>query len=200
MRADELPDEPDRWIERAAAGDRDAAERLLARCLPTLRAFLRLQTGAVIRRNESLSDLVQSVCRRALADLPKLEQRTEESFRKRVFAIARHLLVDRARYYATRDAICRSQADPSWSTPDPELLGAYGPLVDPSMHAEMREQLERVERAMARLSQRDRDVITWSKIAGWSHAEIAAELGVAPGSVPVILYRALARLAEWLGE
>ncbi|MBX6362625.1 MAG: sigma-70 family RNA polymerase sigma factor [Gemmatimonadetes bacterium] len=59
---------------------------------------------------------------------------------------------------------------------------------------EQEEADERLRRALATLSERDRDAL-WLREAGLSYREIAAQLGLAPGAMGTTLARARQRLA-----
>ena len=73
-------------------------DRLLERHVPSLRKFLRLRCGPRIRDMESVSDLVQSVCREALQELDDFEYRGEPAFRAWLFRLAERRVVDRVRF------------------------------------------------------------------------------------------------------
>src|SRR5262245_53653184 len=75
-------------VAAAQDGDGGAADLLLRRYLPVLRAFVRLRSDNLIRARESTSDLVQTACRQALANLGQFEWRSEGSFRNWLFAMA----------------------------------------------------------------------------------------------------------------
>jgi len=56
-----------------------------------------------------------------------------------------------------------------------------------------------VQRALARLGQRDRQLLWLAHVEGASHREVAHALGLAVASVRVLLFRARRRLAAQLG-
>jgi RNA polymerase sigma-70 factor, ECF subfamily len=62
------------------------------------------------------------------------------------------------------------------------------------------EQRADLERAMAKLRPRDRELLWLAYAQGSTHEEIAAELGVGRPSVKVMLSRARQRLAQLLGR
>ncbi|MBL8756565.1 MAG: sigma-70 family RNA polymerase sigma factor, partial [Planctomycetes bacterium] len=61
-----------------------------------------------------------------------------------------------------------------------------------------REELAALEGAFDALTDEQRDVVTWSRLLGLSHQEIAARLGKTEVAVRKTLSRALARLAAVL--
>lgn len=169
--------------------------------LPELRAFIRLRLGPTIRARESSSDLLQSVCREALLESPTLEFRGERAFRRWLFTVAERKIIDRARYW---NADRRNPGHEGSSFDDASadeiarLRDSYAAFMRPSREADLREQVERLEAAFQRLSERDREVLTLSRLMGMSHAEVAESLGIAEGAARMALARALTRLSTEL--
>jgi RNA polymerase sigma-70 factor (ECF subfamily) len=56
-----------------------------------------------------------------------------------------------------------------------------------------------VQRALAKLALRDRQLLWLAHVEGASHREVAAALGLGVASVRVLLFRARRRLAAHLG-
>ncbi|MEL6430571.1 MAG: sigma-70 family RNA polymerase sigma factor [Planctomycetota bacterium] len=179
--------------QEAAAGDRDALEELLTRMLPDLRAFVRLRAGRLVQRHDEHSDIVQSVCREILAGAERFDHPGEAAFRRWLFTTTLRKLSDRRDHHtaARRDAVQAALG----ASDQERLLEAYGRVATPSNHAAVREELERVERAMAELDDEDRAIIVLARIAQVPRDEIARELGIGAGAVRMRLHRALARLA-----
>jgi RNA polymerase sigma-70 factor (ECF subfamily) len=178
----------------AAAGDRGALERLLAHYLPDLRAFVRLRSDEALRRRESSSDLVQSVCREVLEHADRFQHADDEAFRRWLFTTALRTIRDRRDFHLADKRDARREVNAADSAGDRALLERYSGFCTPSRAAGAREELERVERALDTLSEEHRTVISLSRVAGLSHAAIAAELGRSEGAVRMLLHRALAQL------
>src|SRR6185436_4751508 len=127
-------------------------------------------------------DLVQETFVRALDHQP-------ENPRAFLFTIAANLARDEA-----RAAVRRKQ--------HLELIkveAAEQTTPDPATTLEAREQDDAVRRALAGLSDRDRDVLLlWD--AGLNYAEIAKQTGLAAGAIGTTLARARKRLVEMYAE
>src|SRR5262245_37224910 len=86
-------------LDGATRGDAQALEELFERHLPLLRGYVRRHAGARRLERESAGDIVQSVCREVLLDLPRFEYRGEEAFRRWFLTAALNKIRARARYY-----------------------------------------------------------------------------------------------------
>ncbi len=71
---------------------------------------------------------------------------------------------------------------------------------DPADLAERAERRTDLSRAMRRLRPRDRAMLWLAYAEGSSHREIAQAVGVRPGSIKLLLFRARRRLAALLGS
>lgn len=186
-------------VQAAASGDPGAYDQLFEHNLPALVAFLRGRVGGELAGRESVRDLAQSVCREVLHDLDQLTFRNEEQFRAYLFLEASRKVVDRYRYHKQqrRDA-ARVEPLPSGGN-EAELLGAYGTLT-PSRAAGAKEELARVESALQRLPEAQREAVLLSRIAGLSYQEIARQKGASEAAIRGLVARGLARLAGLLGR
>ena len=179
-------------VARAQQSDRAAVELLLVRHLPNLEAFVRLRMGPTLRGLMTAPDLVQSVCREALADLTGFEFRGEAPFRHWLFVRAENKLREKHRFHheQKRDRQ-KERAMPDATT----ALSAYQTLVTPSKDLEVKEQMRRIEAAFDLLPSDYRDAITLHKLCGLSHAEIAERMQKSEGAVRNLVYRGISRLA-----
>jgi RNA polymerase sigma factor (sigma-70 family) len=189
---------PDSWcdlMQRARAGESGAIDALLARHVGALRAHVRSRMGRLLRARESSADLVQSICRELLADLPRFEPRHEAGFRNWLLRRAERKLGKRVRYWMRerRDATREQPLDASRAG-DPAARGDLGPL----RHAVAHEDVERFERAFASLSPREAQVVLLVRCIGLPHAEVAARLGTTEPATWTLLHRALAKLSTRL--
>lgn len=183
-------------LERAAGGDEQAREALLARHLAELTAFVRLRLGPALRARETSSDIAQSVCREVLEDLGGFEYRGAHGFRNWLLLRADRKIRDRGRFW-TRLKRSAHRELPLVAQEDEEqrVFEQLRTLFTPSRDAVAREELQRLERAFRELPDDYRRVIVLSRVLGLSHEEVARELDRTPIATRTLLSRALARLA-----
>lgn len=188
--------------ERAAAGDGEAVEILLTRYLPSLRAFVRTRMSPRLRARESSSDLVQSVCREVLAHLDRFRHPSEGAFKHWLFTTAQRKVSNRARSLeGLKREAGREQpvAVPAGASED-ALGDVYARISTPSRILGRREEIERLECAIDRLTSEQREVLVLAHLVGLSRAEIGAELDKSEVAVRGLLHRAMARMAILLEE
>jgi RNA polymerase sigma-70 factor, ECF subfamily len=131
----------------------------------------------VTRNAADTDDILQEAFCRLLG--AERELTTEEQFRKYVFRIASNLLVDRWRLQQ-REMI--SELDEARITTAPQALN----------------EGDNAMRMLARVPPRERALLWLAHVEGYSHDEIAQALGLARGSVRVLLFRARKRLRDVL--
>ena len=194
-----VPDDDADLIAAARAGDAAANDELFRRHLPALRAYLRARGDAAFRAREDVSDIVQSACLAAFANLHQFEWRGVGSFRAWLCALAENVVRNHRHYHeAEKRDPRREQARDDSS--DARLSEAYASIVTPSQHAGARERIRRFEEVLDSIPTEHRDVVVMSRILGLPHAEIALRLGKSEVAVRTMLSRALVHLASRLGD
>lgn len=197
-------DEVEGWIEAARRGDGDALHSLLERYLPELHAYVRLRAGRMLLSRESSADLVQSTCREVLGELDRFEYQGEKAFRSWLYTLTQHKLASRATYYQAqkrdvgREVPLAARGDAQASRTELDLADCYASVATPSRQLAAKQLVERMEEAFARLPDHYREVVLLSRTEGLDHAQIAERTGRSPGSVRMLLSRALAELARLL--
>jgi RNA polymerase sigma-70 factor (ECF subfamily) len=188
-------------LVRTQGGDHRAMDTLIARHLPSLRAFVRLRTDSLLRAHEEDSDVVQSVCRDLFEKLDDFEYQGETRFRNWLYVAVLNKIRRKREYWlaAKRDPRRERRRD-DLERSRTLLLDCYRSIATPSRHAADREQLARVEAALDRLPEHYREVITLARIVGLSQEELAEETGRSVASVRNLLSRALVRLSALLEE
>src|SRR5262245_59566976 len=182
-------------LRLSRSGDQQALQHLLDRHLPGLRAFARVRMSPLLRAHESGSDLVQSVCLELFEEIESFEFRGEEAFRSWLFTTLLNKLRNRERDVraAKRDA----RLEVAWpESRDGSLAVCYSIALSPSQQLVDEERVRAFEAAFDALPESYREVISLSKIARLSRAEVAKTMGRSEDSVKNLLYRGLVALAE----
>ncbi|MGZ3586309.1 MAG: RNA polymerase sigma factor [Candidatus Limnocylindrales bacterium] len=171
----------------------EAARRDPRRFEPLYRKYVgQVYSFAVyeLRDHHAAEDLTEQVFLRALAALPRFEERgTGEgsTFRVWLFQIARNALANERRLRGRR---------PQAPLEDAFELLAPGP--DPAARSAERDALARAWRAIERLPRDRRRAIVLRFVHEMSTVEIAGVMGRSEGAVRVLLHRALRAVADEL--
>jgi RNA polymerase sigma-70 factor (ECF subfamily) len=164
---------PDPVLLRAVEGDPVARRALVDRLGPLVWSLCR-------RLDPDPEDATQEVWEKVLRALPGFDPAGTASLSTWVATIAHRHLVDRHRRRVTRGvAVDPDEAAPPAAAPRPEQA--------------------RLESALGRLPEDQRRVVVLHHVHGVALEDIAAEEGVALGTVKSRLHRARARLVEELG-
>ena len=190
------PDDHTTLVSRLEAGETKVLEELLVRHLPQLEAFVRIKAGPGIRADESLSDVIQSVCCDVLAAQSRFDYRGEAEFRHWLCTQALHKIVSKARYHRA-DKRDRRREVPI-ATPSHADLCAT--IVTPSRVVAAKEQWHAVETAFDDLPDDYREALMLRRIVGLDYPRIAATLDRSEGAVRNLVYRATARLSTLLAD
>jgi RNA polymerase sigma-70 factor (ECF subfamily) len=200
--AGQQPD-TEQLLEEVRRGDRNARSRLLdrhrrrlcnmvgARMDPRLAARFNpsdVVQEALVDADRKLSDYVQQ---RPLPFYPWLRQ---FAWNRLVDLHRQHLLAGRRSVTREEMPIPRLPDQSAWELV--RALSARGS--SPSAHAEREETRQQVQQALARLPERDREVLVLRHLEGMTPTEIAAVLGIREAAVYTRHLRALRRLGELL--
>lgn len=174
-----------RLLDRARAGDRAALDALFVRHLKPLQRWARGRLPRVARDLTDTDDLVQNTLLQTFKRLDTFEPRHVGALQ----AYLRRAVLNRI-----RDELRRAGRRPDQiHLDDAEVESTQSPL-----EAAMgREAIDRYERALAQLSDSQREAIIARVEMGYSYDELADMLGVAtPDAARKATQRALVRLAE----
>lgn len=177
---------------------RPELEELLQRHLAALRSYVRLRSSAALRRVEPPSDVLQSALREIVARAESFRFTDEAAFRRWIHTIALHKIVSKTRYHgAARRTAGRAEdlASRLWEVPARDEGSHAG---TPSRHAMHSEDLERLQAALDRLDDEDREIVCLRRIFDVPTSEISAMTGLAESTVRWRLAQALTRLASEL--
>lgn len=175
-------------LRRAKAGDRAALDSLMARYLPRLRNWA---SGRLPMRARSLldtGDLVQEALVRTLERLDQIEVRGPGGFQAYVRSAVLNRIRDEIRWAGRRpgpDGVPESLESPA---PSPLEMAMGAELVD------------RYERALAALTEEERQLVHLRIELDYDYDEIAEMAGrPSRDAARVAVKRALKRLAEAMG-
>jgi RNA polymerase sigma-70 factor, ECF subfamily len=172
-------------LDRAAAGDMDAVERLFARHVKPLQRWASGRLPKWARDLADTDDLVQDALLQTFKRIGDLEARRVEALQ----AYLRQAVINRI-----RDELRRKGRQPHiLDLNDLELESALSPLEE----AIGREAVERYQRALRRLKPEERDAIIARIEMDYSYEELAQVLGKPTADAArKAAQRALVRLAE----
>lgn len=186
----------DAALHRASQGDRAALQELVAAHLPDIERFIRRRTGERFLGKESLSDLVQSAAREALAHLSTHEFQGAPAFQAWLYKIALTKIVARHRYHHADRRDVRREAREGDAVPFSEVCAHFS---SPSQVAMAKEMEERFTAAFAQLSPDHQEIFFLARVLEVPYVQIAAQLGKSEAACRNQLVRATARLGALLG-
>jgi RNA polymerase sigma-70 factor (ECF subfamily) len=168
-------------------GDREALERLFARCLPPLRRWARGRLPAAARGALDTQDLVQDTIVNSLRRLDRFDSRHEGALQAYLRQAVLNRIRDEARRFTRRPAAA-------------ELTDSYqSDAASPLDIAIGREGVARYEAALQQLRSADREAIIGRLELQYDYQELAVILGKPNANAArVAVTRALARLMEHL--
>ncbi len=199
-------DRTELMVGAAVRREPGALDRLIEAHLDDLRAFVRLQVEPKLRLRESQSDVVQSVCREVLEDLPQFEFRGVGSFRAWLFTAALNKVRQKGAFHrAQKRDVAREvrveAGDDSRASVGAALYASLcSPEPSPSQHAVAHEQAELIERAMDKLPEDYREALLLARVVGLSRREMAERMGRSESAVRTLLTRASIKLLAALEQ
>ena len=188
---DRIPTNPlestQQLLDLVRQGDRDALERLYARCVPPLRRWARGRLPAAARGALDTQDLVQDTVVNSLRRLEQFESRHEGALQAYLRQAVLNRIWDEARRFSRHPA-------------PTELSESFqSEAASPLDIAIGREGVARYEAALQRLRPSDREAIIGRLELQHDYQELALILGKPNANAArVAVTRALARLMEQL--
>jgi RNA polymerase sigma-70 factor (ECF subfamily) len=186
-------------IEQASQGDLAARQQLLVRHRERLRRMVRVRMDRRLAARVDPSDVVQEALAEAAGKLSDYLRRRPLPF----YPWLRRLTWERLVKLHRRHIRARSRSvireDPGrLALPDESVLELARRLIapgsSPSQHLIREELRGRVRDALARLDERDREVLVLRYLEQLSNAEIGDVLGLSDGAVKMRHLRALERI------
>jgi RNA polymerase sigma factor (sigma-70 family) len=171
-------------LNLAKAGDREALDRLLARCIPALRRWARRRLPQPARGMLETSDLVQDAVIAAMRRIEAFEPRHHGALQ----AYLRQAVMNRI-----RDVMRRHKRHPARTDLPDALQGEATSPLDAAIGAE---NVARYEAALQRLRPDDREAIIGRLELQYGYEELAVALGKPTAAAArVAVTRAMKRLA-----
>ena len=187
-------------MHRAGDGDRDALAQLFERSEPRLRRLLALKAGPGVLRNTELDDLVQEAFLEATRLFASYVYQGPDSFFRWLAQVALNRMQNLRRVASAK----KRQANVVPIQPDSTSAGGTSepPVLGPGPRTITAgaEAAERIDRAMAQLSDDDRQVIALSRVHGLSLQEVADRMQRSRNAAALLLSRALRRLKQLLAS
>ena len=177
-------DRLDAVVAEAVAGNRDALREVLEIIRPIVVRYCRARVGATERSGLSADDVAQEVCLAAITALPRYKDQGRP-FLAFVYGIAAHKVADAHR------AAARNRAEPTDVVPE-----RFSMETGPEQMAIDAESSARMNRLLAVLPEKQREILILRVVVGMSAEETAEAVGSTAGAVRVAQHRALARLKD----
>ena len=178
----------DEVVVQAVAGDREALGKVLEIIRPIVVRYCRARIGSAERSGLSADDVAQEVCLAAITALPRYKDQGRP-FLAFVYGIAAHKVADAHR------AAGRNRADATDTLPDRPSSD-----LGPEQMAIDSESAARMDRLLATLPEKQREIIILRVVVGMSAEETAEAVGSTAGAVRVAQHRAIAKLKAEIGE
>lgn len=176
----------DAVVADAIAGDRDALRTVLETVRPIVLRYCRARVGTTERSGYSADDVAQEVCLAVITALPRYKDQGRP-FLAFVYGIAAHKVADAHR------AAGRNRADATDLLPERASADA-----GPEQLALDADSTARMNRLLAVLPDKQREIVILRVVVGMSAEETAEAVGSTPGAVRVAQHRALAKLKSEL--
>ena len=191
------------WIARARGGDEEALGELMRRYSDRLLASVRAELGDRLRQRLESMDVMQQVYLDALRSIEQVAVQGGEGFFSWLRAIAVNRIVDfdRRAFQTTKRGGEVRAADLGNDESMARLLGDLSSSVtSPSMAVDFQDRVRRLEEALSRLNEPQREAIRLRYLHRMSVAETASKLGRSERAVRSLCVRALIKLREILDD
>lgn len=188
-------------IDAAREGDAEAVNQLLDRHRNGIRRLIELRLDRKVQQRVDVSDVVQEVLVEASGRLEKYLDDPVMAFHLWLRQIAWDHIIDTYRRHRVSAKRSMDREQPMHSSPDGVdessvdlAIQLCDPAMTPAAIATQREIAARVEAAILRLDEPDREVIMMRHYEHLSNLEIAEVLGLNPPAASMRYLRAVRRL------
>ena len=187
-------DPTDDLVNGAAAGHPGAMDALYARVAPRVHAYVRMRMGPSLRSRMDSRDILQATLLKSFQSLGEFRGDDANALMAWLARIAEREILDRADYHQR----ARRSADREAPLSRPDVLEGRVTSVLSRMIRD--ERAEKLEAAMAGLTEAHREIILLRKFQELPFREIAARLGKSEDACRMLLARALAALTVRLAD
>ena len=187
-------------VTMAQEGDGIALDQLCSVYGERIRRIVRFRMGSELRSQLESMDLVQEALIEAIKDLGDFTFSNDGDFLQWLSSIVENTIRDNVdRIHVAKRDVRRQVSLENMTERTDRLHADVGlPVVTttPSVVLSLREEFDRLERAMDRLKPQYREVLVLAKIEGLSCKEIAAKQNKRPAAVAMSLSRAIVALTN----
>jgi RNA polymerase sigma-70 factor (ECF subfamily) len=194
MGAVEHPTRTTELLEQALAGSPEALDLLYRRCAPRLLSYIRLRMGPRDRGRVESGDILQAALLKSVQHLDEFRGGDTRSLMAWLARIVDREMLDRGDYER------RQRRDASLEVPLASDLSLPAPVRSALSQAILNERADRLENAIASLSDAHREIILLRKFQDFSFPEIARRLGRSEDACRMLLARAMTALTLKLTE
>ena len=164
-------------IEKAKSGDKEAFGVLYKTYFPRIYRYCR----ANIYRDDLASDICQETFMKVWKALPTFNKRANGTFQAFVYKVARNIIID------------LSRKKKEFSLTFYEDIQTEDDLIE-KMHRS--ESIDKVKKVLAKLSEKDRQILILRYFEDMSHKDTAKVIGIREGALRVRTIRLLKKLKE----
>ena len=182
MKYNAVPDEENQIIQRAVLRDHDAFSQLFDRYYVPINRYIYFHVG----NQQDTDDLTEMVFLSAWQNLPKFKQ-GKGTFKAWLYRIAHNQMVDFHRKKMPEDSI------EEFSNITADIEKSENQII-------AKQEIRRLQEALAQLDERSRSVIIHRFIAGLDHRETAKLMGLSEGNVRIIQLRSLKKMKNYFEE
>ncbi len=187
-------------VALAQEGDGCALDQLCGVYVERVRRIVRFRMGPELRSYLESMDLVQEALIEAVQDLREFTYTTDGDFLHWLSSIVENTIRDHIdRIHATKRDVRRQVSLNHMAARAGKGYADAGlpvAMTTPSVVLSLREELDKLERAMDRLKPEQREVLVLAKIEGLACKEIAAKLNKSRAAVAMSLSRAIVALTN----
>lgn len=202
MAPNRLDPDTNQLLDAIARGDAPARNQLLDRHRDRLRRMISVRLDRRLAPRLDPSDLVQETLAEADRRLDGYLRDRPLPFYPWLRQIASNRLLDARRFHVRAERRSVGRESPA-GLPNESVIELAERLLardTPSAIARRHEQKELVQHALARLAERDREVLVLRYLEELSAADAGVVLGITEGAVRLRVLRALRRLRDLLHE